>query len=109
MKIQVEVFIGSRILGKNQPSFSTEDLLRFIQREFGDSRPGVTTHATAVCIANAPLNHPTGYNYLWRLGYGDLRPFRPGFDKPNPERDTHQTQPKIEDVPEKYRYLLQGH
>ena len=108
MKIHVEVFIASRILGKNQTSFSTEDLIRFIQKEFGDNRPGVTTHATAVCVANAPLNHAVGYNYLWRLGHGDLRPFQPGLDKPNPERDKHQTQPRTEDVPEKYRYFLKS-
>jgi hypothetical protein len=108
MKIHVEIYIGSRILGKNQPSFSTEDLIRFIQKEFGDNRPGVTTHASAVCVANAPLNHPAGYNYLWRLGRSDLRPFRSGSDKPNPERANYRSQPEILDMPEKYRYLLQG-
>ena len=106
MKIHVEIFIASRILGKNQPSFSPEDLIKFIEKEFGDSRPGVRTHATAVCVANAHLNHALGYNYLWRSGHADLRPFRPGIDIPDPEREKHQTQPKIEDVPEKYRRIL---
>jgi hypothetical protein len=106
MKIHVEIFIVSRILGKDRTSFSTEDLIDFIHKEFNDFRPGVTTHATSVCIANAPLNHAIGYNYLWRLGHGDLRQFLPGYDIPSTERANHQTQPKVEDVPEKYRYLL---
>lgn len=106
MKIHVEVFIASRILGRNQTSFSTEDLIRFIQKEFGDSRPGVTTHVSAVCIANAPLNHAIGYNYLWRLDHGNLRAFQPDVDIPKLERRNHQTQPEAKDVPEKYHYLL---
>jgi hypothetical protein len=90
----------------NTLSFSTDDLLQFVKKEFGDTRPGVMSHASAVCIANAPLNHPNGYNYLWRTGHAELRLFRPGIDIPNPDRGKDQTQPRREDVPEKYRYLL---
>jgi hypothetical protein len=106
MKIHVEVFIGSRVLGQNHTSFTTEDLIRFIHKEFGDNRPGVTTHVSSACIANTNLNHPTGYNYLWRVEHGDLRPFRPGLDNPDPERIKHRTQPEPEDMPEKYRHFL---
>lgn len=108
MKIHVEIFVASRILANNRPSFSTDDLLRFIEKEFGDTRSGVRTHATAVCIANAHLNHPTGYNYLWRTGHAELRLFRPGIDLPNPDRVRDRTQPRREDVPEKYQYLLEN-
>ena len=106
MKIHVEVFIGSRILGKNQQLFSPGDLLQLIHSEFKDNRPGVSTHVSAACVANAPLNHPNAYNYLWRDDYGKLRSFRAGLDLPIPERANFRTEPNIEDVPEKYRYLL---
>jgi hypothetical protein len=106
MKIHVEIFIASRILGRNKPSFSVGELLGFTQKEFRDTRSGVGTHVSAVCVANAPLNHPTGYNYLWRVERDELRPFRPGADHPDPERVNYPTQPQTDDVPEKYRYLL---
>lgn len=106
MKIHVEIFIASRILGQNQTTFSPDDLIRFIHREFNDTRHGVPTHVVAVCVANAPLNHALGYNYLWRLKPGIMRVFRPEQDRPQPERMKHRSQPSREDVPERFRHLL---
>jgi hypothetical protein len=57
MKIHVEVFIASRILGQRQGTFTPEELKKFILTEFNDSRSGVQTHVSAECVANAPLNH----------------------------------------------------
>jgi hypothetical protein len=106
MEIHVEVFIASRILGKSQLKFSTNDLMRFIYNEFKDDRPGITTHISSSCVANAPLNHASGYNYLWRENTGEYRPFQPGNDLPKPERERDRYQPLREIVPEEYRYLL---
>lgn len=106
LKIHVEVFIGARILGGNRPTFSSGELIQFVQNEFGDMRPDVGTHVSAVCVANATLNHPTGYNYLWRIERDALRLFRPGYDTPHSGRENHMTQPQAADVPEHYRYLL---
>jgi hypothetical protein len=106
MKIHVEVFIASRILGQNQGTFSPDDLMRFIRKEFHDERPGIPTHVTAACVANAPLNHTSGYNYLWRVGPGLMRVFRPGQDHPETERVKDRVQPEREDLPERFRYLL---
>lgn len=106
MEIHVEVFIASKILGKNQPKFSKNDLMRFIHNEFKDDRPGITTHISSSCVANAPLNHASGYNYLWRENTGEYRCFHPGNDLPKPERVNDRYQPLRENVPEEYRYLL---
>jgi hypothetical protein len=103
-----EVYIASRVLGQNQRTFSSKDLIDFIRREFKDERPGVTTHVSAVCIANAPLNHALGYNYLWRERHAIYRTFRPGVDHPTPGRENDAFQPNLVDVPERFRYMLIG-
>lgn len=106
MKIHVEVFIASRILGQRQGTFTPEELKKFILTEFNDSRSGVQTHVTAECVANAPLNHALGHNYLWRTEHGILRVFKPGFDHPSRGREKSIDHPWREDMPEKYLYLL---
>lgn len=106
MKIHVEVYIASRILEQNQGSFTPQDLINFIHKEFKDDRPGVNTHVSSVCIANAPLNHPIGYNYLWRIKPGLLRTFVFGQDTPGTQRLNYECRPKKEDIPEKYLSYL---
>lgn len=106
MKIHVEVFIASKVLENFQGTFSPQDLMRFIQKEFKDYRHGIMTHITAACVATAPPNHPYIYNYLWRIDQGKYRTFRPGYDQLKPEKKNGRFQPWREDVPEKYQYLL---
>jgi hypothetical protein len=106
MKIHVEVFIAGKILEQRKPSFSPAEVIEFIKSEFGDERHGISTHATAACVANAPLNHPNCYNYYWRLNHGEYRTFRPGRDPLKPEKKGFRYQPYRQDVPEKYRFLL---
>jgi hypothetical protein len=106
MKIHVEVFIASRVLEHMQGTFSPHDMVKFIREQFKDERHGIMTHITAACVANAPLNHPYLYNYLWHLRQGEYRSFRPGYDPLMPEKKNGRTQPEREDVPEKYQYLL---
>ena len=108
MKIHVEVFLASRILEQSQTTFSPTDMRKFIYKEFGDERNGIMTHLTAACVANAPLNHPSIYNYLWHLRQGEYRTFRPGYDPIKQEKRNGRTQPDQDDVPEKYRYLLKA-
>lgn len=107
-KIHVEVFIAAKVLENRQGTFSIAALKHFIKQEFGDERPGVTTHVTAHCVANAPLNATPGYNYLWRLPRNELRSFHPGNDTPVAARRDLAWQPKTADVPATYRYLLKG-
>lgn len=106
MKIHVEVYIASRILGQKQGTFSPHDIVNFIQTEFHDFRPGVQPHADSSCVANIPLNYPNGHNYLWRTERATLRVFRSEVDLPHPERKNCNDQPKREDFPARYLYLL---
>lgn len=106
MKIHVEVFLAAQILAQNQDSFTPEELRKEIERRFGDTRPGIQTHISAHCVANAPKNAAVVSNYLWRLPDGQLRPFNPAADQPHPSRENARVQPDIRDVPVEYRQLL---
>jgi len=106
MKIHVEVFIASRILCQRKPSFSPSEIIDFIHKKFTDDRHGIPTHVTAACVANAPMNHPYCYNYLWRIAPGEYRAFQPGRDQLSPEKKSFRFQPQKQDVPEKYHHFL---
>jgi hypothetical protein len=106
LKIHVEVYLASRMLGESQGTFTPEELRKEIERRFDDTRPGVRTHISAHCVANAPKNASVVSNYLWRLPDGRLRPFDPAKDRPHPSREESRTQPAAQDVPVVYRYLL---
>jgi hypothetical protein len=106
VKIHVEVFIAAQLLARRQETFTTKELRREIEDRFGDTRPGVQTHVSAHCVANAPRNAPTVYNYLWRLEPGLVRPFEPDKDSPHPSRASAAAFPRIEDVPSKYMDLF---
>lgn len=106
IKIHVEVFIASRILGQNQGTFTPSDIRKLIEREFHDTQHGIQTHITSRCVANAPLNFGAGCNYLWRVSRGVYRIFQLGIDQPFPGRENDPSQPSWDEIPEKYRYLL---
>lgn len=105
VKIHVEVFVASQLLGRHQETFTTRELRREIERRFGDTRPGVNTHISAHCVANAPQNAATVHNYLWRLDRGLLRAFDPATDRPHPTRTDAACTPDRHDVPAEYRHL----
>lgn len=105
-KIHVEVFVAAQLLGRRQGAFTSDELRREIERLFDDTRPGVNTHISAHCVANAPRNAGTVYNFLWRLEHGTLRPFDPARDRPHPSRRDAASTPRQDDVPPDYRYLL---
>jgi hypothetical protein len=106
IKMHVEVFVASRLLGERQGAFTPKALRREVQRLFGDTRAGVETHISAHCVANAPKNTGTVHNYLWRLEHGLLRVFDAARDVPHPSRTYAGHYPLGEDVPMEYRYLL---
>ena len=106
MKIHVEVFLAAKILARNQGSFTPEALRKEIEQRFDDTRPGVRTHISAHCVANAPKNAAVVSNYIWRLSDGRLRPFDPAKDQPHPSREDSRTSPDPRDVPAEYRSLL---
>ncbi len=106
IKIHVEVFIASRILGQNQGTFTPSDIREFIEKEFHDTQHGIQTHITSRCVANAPINFGAGCNYLWRESRGVYRVFKSRIDHPSAGRENDPSQPNLEDIPEKYHYLL---
>lgn len=108
MKIHVEVWIAARMLAQHQDSFTLEELRREIEQRFGDTRPGVVTHVSAHCVANAPRNAATVSNYLWRLPDGRLRPFDPTRDRSHPDRTGVRSVPDRRDIPTAYLGLLRG-
>lgn len=105
-KIHVEVFVASQLLGRRQGTFTTEGLHREIKQLFDDTRPGVSTHISADCVANARRNAGTVYNFLWRLDRGLFRVFDPAPDVPHPTRANASCFPRREDVPLEYRSIL---
>ncbi len=107
-KIHVEVFIASQVLEQQQGIFTSADLKHFIKHEFDDERPGIATHISAHCVANAPLNTAHGYNYLWRLSDSKMRTFRSGCDTPIMERLALSSEPEIADLPTNFQYLLRS-
>jgi len=83
------------------PDFSPSRLVREVERLFGDTRPGVMTHASARCIASARKNTGVAYNYLTRTGKATYRLWCPG-DEMHPERINGRTHPDLSDIPAKY-------
>lgn len=106
IKIHVEILVASQLLGRRQGTFTPSQVRREIKRLFGDTRPGVSTHVSAHCVANAPKNAGTVHNYLWRLERGLLRVFDTARDMPHPSRSHAGHIPNRDDVPMQYRYLL---
>jgi hypothetical protein len=102
LKIHVEVWLAAALLHEaGYATFSPGRLVEEVERRFGDVRPGVTVHAHAHCVANAPKNTSGEYSYLFRVGTGELRLYRKG-DPLHPSRSGSRTAPDQADVPEQY-------
>jgi hypothetical protein len=106
LKIHVEIYLAAQMLKRKQGTFSSGELVGRIQQKFGDTRPGVQTHATSHCVANKPLHTAYANNYLWQLGRGQYRCFDPARDTPHPDRLGGRDRPPLEDVPSEYHHLL---
>jgi len=99
MKIHVEVCLAAHALAQHQDSFTPAELRREVERRFGDMRPGVQTHISAHCVANAPKNIGMASNYLLRLPDDRLCLFDPTRDIPHPSRRDARTMPDPRDLP----------
>ena len=107
MKIHAEVYLAAHMLQREQGTFSASEVVERVRQEFGDERPGVQTHASAHCVANARLNTAYINNYLWWLDRGCYRCFDPARDTPHPDRVGGRDRPPLSDVLLKYRWLLE--
>lgn len=70
----------------------------------GARRPGISQHISTHCVASKPSS-PAKHRMLTRTGSGRRRLFRP-TDVEHPDRHEGKIAPLREELPEKYRYLL---
>ena len=103
--INVEIWITSRLLSGKNEIFTKKELTTGIKNLFDDTRPGISTHISSCCVANKPSNHPKNYNYLSWVAKGKYKIYIKG-DYLHPDKINSQNKPIYEDVPSKFRYLL---
>jgi len=106
LKIHTEVFIASQFLAKRKRTFTKDELCAEIERRFGDTRPGVSTHISSHCVANVRKSAAHVYCYLWREEQGLYRVFDPDRDAPHPTRTDCPWMPEEGDIPVEFRYLV---
>lgn len=109
LKVADEVWIATALLHRGDPSsedFSVEEIVQRANREglYKPLRPGVYVHVIQHCVANRPPN-PGRYRMLFETGDGRRRLFRKG-DPYHPEREGSKATPAPDDLPERYRDLL---
>lgn len=103
--IHVEIWVASRLLSEGKKVFSKRELTELIENLFNDYRHGISTHISSCCVANKHSNHPKNYNYLIWESKGNYKIFREG-DFTHPDKIGCQIYPRIEDIPNQFRYLL---
>ncbi len=92
VEAHVKILEAARSLAQRQTAFVTQDILSEILDLYGEveyRRHAVSTYLTHIqsrCCANAPKNHQTVYNYLWRVRPGVYRLFDPTTDQLHPTR-----------------------
>lgn len=104
-----QVWIATALLhyeNRDRAHFSKQEIrghCEEIDRE-GAQRPGISQHISTHCVASKPAS-PAKHRMLTRTGTGRRRLFRPG-DTEHPDRRGGKISPLREEMPEKYRYLL---
>lgn len=104
-----QVWIATALLhyeNRDRAHFSKQEIRRQceeIDRE-GAQRPGISQHISTHCVASKPAS-PAKHRMLTRTGTGRRRLFRLG-DAEHPDRRAGKISPLREELPEKYRHLL---
>ena len=106
VKISDEVFLATALLHRenpDRPDFSSREIVQRVRAEFGDSRQSVAAHVSGHCVANV---EPDGgrYRILYKTADGNRRLLLAGDDV-HPRRHG-KIIPEAEEVPEKYRELI---
>lgn len=109
MKVSIETWVVTALLHREhaeREDFSVGEIVDRAEKEAitGALRPGVRVHATLHCVANLPPN-PGRYRMLFATQKGRRRLFRPG-DWSHPDRQKGRSVPETDELPEKYRNLL---
>ena len=110
VKVADEVWIATALLHREHPrrtAFAVEEIVARAQKEgmVQPLRPGVYVHAVQHCVANRPPN-PGRYRMLFETSDGERRLYRQR-DPYHPDRDGAKIMPSAEDLPERYRKLLE--
>jgi len=109
IRVADEIWLATSLLHRENPGREDFSVLEIVERAMreglaGGYRPGLQIHASTHCVATKPPN-PAHHRILSETGRGRRRLFRRG-DKFHPNRKSGKTHPRTEDVPRKYRYLL---
>lgn len=109
IKVADEVWIAAALLHREHPDrtdFAIQEIKDRAAKEAGKQplRPGVYIHIVQHCVANRPPS-PGRYRMLVETGPGRRRLFRTG-DSYHVSREGSKTHPATEDLPERYRKLL---
>jgi len=110
VKVADEVWIAACLLQRDNPAsgdFAVEEIVERADREgmTHPLRPGVYVHVVQHCVANRPPS-PGRYRVLFETAPGRRRLYRKG-DPYHPGRETGKVVPSREDLPERYRGLLE--
>lgn len=110
VKVADEVWIATALLHKQYPSRADFSVKEIVERAGHEGisevlRPGVYIHAQMHCVANRAPNTDR-YRMLVETERGRRRLFRPG-DSYHHAREGAKTIPNANEIPEKYRPLLQ--
>ena len=108
IRVADEVWIATALLHREQPEaadFGVAEIEARLDREgLGPRRPGVRTHIYKHAVANRPADRGT-YRMLFATTGSRRRLFRPG-DPYDPRREGGKAIPEREEIPAKYRALL---
>jgi len=104
-----EVWLATALLHREHPDRSDFTVTEILERAKHESiadklRPGVYVHIVQHCVANRAPN-PGRYRMLFETRKNHRRLFRPG-DAYDARREGSKVTPEGEDVPAKYRSLL---
>lgn len=109
LKVADEVWLATALLHREHPKRSDFEIKEIKERAAQESgrelRPGVYVHIVQHCVANRPPS-PGRYRMLVETDPGRRRLFRAG-DSYHVAREGSKTHPAPEDLPEKYRSLLE--
>jgi len=107
MTIANEVWIAAALLQREgRADFSVHEVVDRILREpLDEYRPGLQVHASSHCVASKAPNS-SQHRFLHETERGRRRLFRTGDDY-HPNRRKGRTHPSADELPEKYRYLVE--
>ncbi|HEY6349201.1 MAG TPA: hypothetical protein VI636_07310 [Candidatus Angelobacter sp.] len=109
IKVADEVWVATSLLHRERPGRTDFSVAEIVERAIkeklaGGYRPGLQIHASTHCVASKAPN-PARHRMLSETGRGRRRLFRDG-DKFHRDRKQGKTHPVAEELPPKYRHLV---